>query len=108
MIWEPTKEGIQEAFLEHKEDIRYCYEAWLDHNPDLEGRLEIAFSIPAERGEGDPEGVRLLRVDVEGSDVDHSFFEGCVLGVLSDLHFAPPEKDVEGGRIPIVFRSATD
>ena len=107
MLWESTREGIQEAVTEHLEEVRYCYESWMDQNPDLEGRLVLSLGIPAERGDGDPEGARLLRVEIEESEVDHAFFEGCVLGVLSELHFVPPEEDILGPRIPFVFRSGS-
>ena len=105
-IWEPTREGIKEAFLERREEVRFCYESWLEQNPDLAGRLEIVLNVPFELGEGDTDETRRIQITLGESEFDNSFFEGCVAGVLSGIRFAPPaERDIQA-RIPIVFGSA--
>lgn len=96
------EEGIDVAVFPRLRDIRECYQAWLEAQPDLEGRIVVRFVVAGRGGVGVVNRISI----VEGTTTGNTLFEGCVMNVMSDLRFEPPPA---GGTVevdyPFVFRS---
>lgn len=89
------KEGIQSAVQEVVPEIGYCYEEWLQIQPDLGGRVVVAFQIGA--------GGRVVDIDLDDdTTTEHTLFEGCVLNVVQGLRFDEPD-GVIWVRYPLMF-----
>ncbi len=101
------KEAIDDGVRDQIPDIHQCYQAWLERNPSLEGRLEVTFVIA--ESEDDPELGVVREADIEDSTVDHVWMEGCVLSAMEDAEFPAPEG---GGAVrvnyPFHFSSSDD
>lgn len=82
--------GIDGAMRGELVGIRECYQAWLNQNPDLGGRLVVRFTIEDDPEQPGEAGVSAVAID-DDSTVDHVFIEGCVMNAVSDLRFEPPE-----------------
>ena len=95
-------EGIDAAVLPSLRDIRNCYQSWLALQPDLEGEIVVRFVVAERDGIGVVDRIEV----VEGTTTGNTLFEGCVMNVMSDLRFEPPEG---GGTVevdyPFLFRS---
>jgi hypothetical protein len=86
-VWPTDPEGIRSAIREALPDLRECYQAWVQAHPELEGVVKASFTITAA-----PQGAegRVSEVHLVESTLDQPFLEGCVLNVLSALHFEAP------------------
>ena len=97
-VWQTTKEGIDGAIREVMPEIRSCYQDWMLEYPDLDGRLQVKFTI----GDVDGEGKILSAEAVD--ELDAAPFSACVVNVMSSLQFDIPE---QGGivivRYPFFF-----
>ena len=82
--------GIDGAMRGELLGIRECYQAWLNQNPDIGGRLVVRFTIEDDPEQPGEAGVSAVAID-DDSTVDHVFIEGCVMNAVSDLRFEPPE-----------------
>ena len=98
--WPADYDGINGAIGESLGDIRECYDQWLNLVPDLEGKVVVRFVIEGEDGGG----VVTETEVAEATTDENTFFEGCVLNVMSDLTFEDPEGAVTVN-YPFVFRS---
>jgi hypothetical protein len=98
-----SKEGINDAIRERLGEIRDCYQAWLEVDPELAGKVVVKFHV-RENDEGYGEVYEALTQ--EGTDTNNDFFEGCVVNVMSELRFEPP---ADGGMMtvsyPFMFKS---
>ncbi len=93
----PDHDGIREAMRAAVPEIRECYEAWLQTNPDLHGKLVLSYAIaPTDAGEGE---VRDL--SVSSHDIAHVPFEGCVKNVMAGVQFGLPIDDGTGEPAPM-------
>ena len=97
-----SEEGINDAIREELSEIRECYQAWLNLEPDLEGQIEVTFVISDVDGVGEVTSTELQ----DRTTTDHTLFEGCVLNVMSDLRFEAP---ADGGEVvvnyPFIFKA---
>ena len=93
-------EGITGAVREAAPELKHCYEGWLAVEPELGGRVEVAFVIVPDDGVG-----RIDEAHVAGTTVGHAVFEACVVSVMSDLVFDAPDERVDV-TYPLVFRTA--
>lgn len=79
-------DGIQAAMKESKVELIDCYESWQRRQPDVGGRIDVAFVIDAnDAGIGH---IRDLHI-VDGG-LGQQLLEGCVLNVMNDLTFERP------------------
>ncbi|MBK7860569.1 MAG: AgmX/PglI C-terminal domain-containing protein [Archangiaceae bacterium] len=96
-------DGIRAAVADARPQVRECYEAWLKVNPQLQGRLKVAFRITSDGGtEATIDQVHL----VGDAGMGNLAFEGCVLSVMSGLHFDPPPQGALEVTYPLSFSSA--
>jgi hypothetical protein len=94
--YEFLKEGIPAAIHEKMPEIRECADAWLRHNPKLEGRMLVAFDItPDDAGTGEVTGIELI-----DGGVGQPFMEGCILNVFQDIRFVEPPG---GGKVRVRY-----
>jgi len=98
--WPADYDGINGAIGEALGEIRECYDQWLALQPDLEGKVVVAFEIAAE----DDRGVVTQTEVVEATTTENTFFEGCLLNVMSELQFEAPETTTSVN-YPFVFSS---
>ncbi len=91
-----SAQGIKAAVQDAKPDLQQCYEEWTKLSPSLQGHLKIGFRIS---DGGVVDRVRL----VEDAGMGNTAFEGCVLSVMSDLRFDPPESGDLEVTYPIAF-----
>lgn len=101
-VWKPDPGGIRGAVRERIGEIRRCYEAWVELDPAIEGKLAVRFAITAELLDGavDPAArAKVTDVDIVGSTLDHTLVEGCVRSVFSELRFEPPPS----GRLDVTY-----
>lgn len=96
VLFPTSKEGINDAIREELGEIRECYQAWLELQPELEGTIEVKFVISDVDGVGEVTRTETL----DATSTDHTLFEGCVLNVMSDLTFEPPE---DGGVVIVSY-----
>lgn len=96
------EEGIDAAVFPQLRDIRECYQAWLEAQPDLAGRIVVRFVVSEQGGTGVVDRIAI----VEGTSTGNTLFEGCVMNVMSELRFeAPPGGGTVEVDYPFVFRS---
>ena len=97
------RDGIQAAMTSQIDSIRQCYDAWIQKNPDIEGKLVLGFTIEPD-GEA-PEEASVRGVEIkDGSTVDHVFLEGCVVSAVDELRFeAPRDGGVMTVNYPFMF-----
>lgn len=101
-LWTTDAEGIQSAVFESLDGIRECYDGWLELQPDLEGEIVVRFVISDGGGGG---AVSQAEV-VDGTLPEHTFFDGCVLNVMSTMRFeAPPGGGEVVVNYPFAFSS---
>jgi Ca-activated chloride channel family protein len=78
--------------------FRLCYEKGLRNNPELEGRVTIAFTIGAD-------GTVVTSTD-GGSTLPDSAVKSCVVAGVRGLAFPAPEGGVVTVRFPVMFSPA--
>ena len=98
--WPADYDGINGAIGEVLGDIRECYQEWLNLVPDLEGKVVVRFVIEGQ----DETGVVTEAEVVEATTAENTFFEGCLLNVMSDLQFEDPDGQMTVN-YPFVFRA---
>jgi hypothetical protein len=82
---------IQRVVRDHYPAFRNCYEAGLTRNPNLKGRVSVAFVIGRDG--------KVTNVDDRGSDLPDPAVVRCVVSRFSSLIFPPPE----GGIVTVVY-----
>jgi hypothetical protein len=95
-LWTTDAEGIQSAVFESLDGIRECYEGWLELQPDLEGEIVVRFVITEDDEGGSVSGAEV----VDGTLPEHTFFDGCVLNVMSAMRFEAP---ADGGEVVVNY-----
>ncbi len=95
-LWTTDAEGIQSAVFESLDGIRECYEGWLELQPDLEGEIVVRFVITEDDQGGTVSGAEV----VDGTLPEHTFFDGCVLNVMSTMRFEAP---ADGGEVVVNY-----
>lgn len=99
--WPTTAEGIQGAVREATPELKLCYQSWLKVQPDLAGRMVVAFTIGPDPE--DPGLARVTQVGVQESTVNNAFFSGCALDAMENLVFDPPAGGTVTVSYPFVF-----
>lgn len=77
-----SPEGIRDAIDSQKHELQACYETLLDSyegEPGLDGQIAVAFEI-AEDG-------RVVGADIDQSEIDSIYLEGCIATAMEDLRF---------------------
>lgn len=85
--WPLDRDGIQGAVREALPEVRECYDAWVQQNPSLGGRVTMTFTIEPVVGQ---EGARVTQARVSDQGLGHALMEGCVVQVFEDLRFQAP------------------
>jgi len=106
MVWGLDKESIHEALLSNTEAYRQCYDDWAATTPGLAGKLTIQFTIG--KDSENAEVATIIDISAAESEMNHAFFEGCVMNVISGLKFEPPEHAPVTVHIPYRFRNEED
>lgn len=76
------RETIQRVIRQHRREIRDCYQRELQRNPDLSGRVVVAFMI-------DPAG-NVARSSVAESDIGDDNVEECLVNRIRRWRFPAP------------------
>jgi len=80
------KDVINAVVQRHRAEIRACYDAALQRNPNLRGKVSIAFNIQ-------PNGV-VSYTAVKESSIGDSGLENCILSRVRTWQFPKPEAPV--------------
>ncbi|MCP4871076.1 MAG: AgmX/PglI C-terminal domain-containing protein [Proteobacteria bacterium] len=109
-IWSVDPQGIDAAVREALPQLRECYQAWLNVDPDIGGRVlfEIVIDVPQD-GEAAEDGTPLAAITELGiadTTVEHPMMESCALNVFSDLWFSPPDNGPVKVTYPVVLAAA--
>jgi hypothetical protein len=83
-------------------EIKECYDAWLEVNPALAGRVVVEFTLS--RSTESPAEGRITKTKIVDSSLGHLAMEGCVVSVVEGLRFEPPDGEIEA-QLPIVMSS---
>jgi len=75
----------------HYGEVRYCYEKQLMLNPELEGKIEVKFSIGINGN--------VSTTTISDSSINSIEVESCVLHKVRNWHFPKPK----GGSVTIIF-----
>lgn len=86
------REIIQRVVREHRREVRACYEAELQRNPALEGRISIEWVISPS---GSVEATR-----VENSTMNNAEVEGCLARRIRSWRFPEPRG---GGTVRVTY-----
>ncbi len=102
-----SREGIREAIASVRDEVRDCYEPWLQMDDTIEGRIVLDITVessdePADDGRFD--GL-VTNVGIDDSELDHTLVEGCIGNVIGGLRFEEPRDGVVRIRYPFVFRA---
>jgi len=92
-VWPATSEGVRHAMAESLTPLASCYKGWLAVDPNIAGRIQIAFTVaerPDEPGVGGATNVHLV-----STTTDSAPFEACVASVMRDLAFDVPAADLQ-------------
>lgn len=73
---------IRRIVRAHINEVRYCYNEGLAHDPDLEGRVVVQFKI-------DPEG-KVAESEVASSTVPNDAVGTCIAGAVERWKFPRP------------------
>lgn len=93
-----TKDEVGRVIHSHMAEIRYCYESSMIRNPDLEGKLEVDFTINS--------GGTVKSADVKSSTLNDPSLEDCVIRKLVRWRFPKPKGGVEVAvSYPFIFKS---
>jgi hypothetical protein len=90
VLYPLTPDGFRQAIRARRDDVRDCYDGWLEQNPALSGTMVVALEISTT--DGGTGGITHLEV-LDGG-MGHMLMEGCVLNALSDLRFERPASPV--------------
>ncbi len=80
------KDVINAVVQRHRSEIRACYDAALQRNPNLRGKVSIAFSISAQ---GD-----VISASVRESTLGDGGLDGCIVSRVKTWKFPKPEAPV--------------
>lgn len=94
------KDGIRSAIREKVPDLRDCYEPWLLANPELQGRIKVAFTIDEDPDTGLG---HVSEIGVLDGGMDHLAMQGCVMNVFKDLRFEAPQHGPVKVNYPLSF-----
>ncbi len=78
-----SKEVIRRVVNQHKAEIKFCYERELNKQPDLEGRVVVAFVIS-------PSGA-VMSAQVSDSTLRNAGVESCLAGKVKTWSFPSPD-----------------
>lgn len=94
-FWSTDAQGIQGAMAESLHEITDCYDPWLkaEKKKNLVGTMKVTFTI--ETDPTDPTKGKATHAKIVDSQLDHKFLESCVISVVSNLTFQPPNEKVE-------------
>lgn len=98
--WPIDRDGIRGAVQEAIPQMRECYEAWVQQNPSIGGRVVVTFTIEAIQGE---EGAKVVGAKVGDQGIGHAAMEGCVVNVFEDLRFERPADGKISVTYPVIF-----
>lgn len=87
-VWPASGEGIQGAMGEALPRIRRCYEQALELEPDMAGKIVVAFTI----GTTDTaSGVgQVLDAGIADATIEQTTMDDCLLDAMEGLQFDPP------------------
>ncbi len=98
------KHGIDEAIRSITDEIQDCYQEGVIEDDLSEGRVLFKFKI--EPRTDDPENAdiaKITEVGVKDTTIDSARVEACVMDLIDDLWFDPPEEGVFYIQYPITF-----
>jgi hypothetical protein len=97
-----SKEAIRRVIRQHINEVRFCYEKSLSANPDLAGRVNIAFVIS-------PTGAVMSSKVAKGTTLGSGTVETCIAKAVRRWTFPSPE---DGGVVmvtyPFMLKPASD
>lgn len=105
MLFSTDREGIKGAIEEMNEQIRECYHGWLQTNPELKGRIVLAFTISPPQ-KSDDEGSVIEDAKLLVDNLKHPMMSGCLLNSVQGLKFETV-KDKITIHYPYRFSSGT-
>ncbi|MFZ5440041.1 MAG: AgmX/PglI C-terminal domain-containing protein [Myxococcota bacterium] len=97
--------GIRSAVQDKLPEIKECYEAWLQQNPQLSGTLKVQFRIAEIPGR---DRSKVMDIDIPDGGMGHAMMEGCVKNVFSDLRFETPRGGEARVTYPLHFEARND
>ncbi len=80
------KDVINAVVQRHRSEIRACYDAALQRNPNLRGKVSVAFNIS-------PQG-DVITASVRESTIGDSGLDGCIVSRVRTWKFPKPEAPV--------------
>jgi hypothetical protein len=95
------REVIMKVIKRHQNEIKFCYEAELQKNPALAGKIAVAWTI-------DPAGL-VSEASVSESSMANAAVEGCILERIRRWKFPEPAAGgVVAVTFPWIFKAAGD
>ena len=99
-----SKEGITDALRSIAPDVKRCFERGI-RDEDITGG-KVMFNFKIEQRIDDPENVdiaQITEVGVKDSTIDSEGVEACVMQLIDELWFDPPDDGAIYIQYPIVF-----
>jgi hypothetical protein len=90
-----ARESIAPVVRAAADEVRKCYQAALVQNPDLQGRVVVAFTVELDGKVS----------QASAAETMHPSVDACVVGVIAALIFPKPDGAVVHLRYPFVFKS---
>ena len=103
MVYDTTREGIDDAMKAFLPNIRRCYQVARKSNPEMEGRITFAFQISENDDPDNMDIAKVSEVEIFDAEVDSEEMENCIMDNLDELWFDPPEGDPVQVRYPFMF-----
>ncbi len=97
-----TRDGIKGAVQAELPQIRECYQAWLQQDPSLSGKMKVEFTITEIPGR---DRAKIMKVVVADGGMGHLAMEGCVRNVFKGMRFEAPLGGETRVTYPLVFVS---
>lgn len=98
-----SRDGIKGAIAEQLPQIRECYDAWLQQNPQLGGKMKVQFTIMEIPGR---DRGKVQRVEIADGGLGHVAMEGCVGNVFKSMRFEAPPHGEMRVTYPLTFEPA--
>jgi len=100
-VWPASGEGIRGAMDEALPKIRECYERALVGDPNIAGKIVVAFAIgttDTAAGVG-----QVTRAGIADATVEQTTMDDCLLDAMEDLQFDPPSDGEMEVNYPFMF-----
>jgi len=105
-VYAITPKGITGAISAFRNDMQNCYEQALKDEDLATGRIKFKFTIEAQPDDAENSDIaKITEVGVQDATIDSEQLEDCVMNIIDELWFEPPQDGPVMVNYPIFFNT---